>query len=732
MTGQASDFSSGPRGARAILSRPVFITKTGFWLLLFAAFVLSACSSFSIPLLSPGTASLTTDRIKIVVRVGGWMRVSAESLRAAGLDLNSIDPTRVQVLDRDVVIPALASREGITFYAQASTTPFVAENVYILQWNQARGLTFAETSPSLSATPATTYTATLALEENSLYVPEAVETDRRLWQRLTAPAETTIHASLADRAPGDARAEIILWSFNQDPQIHPNHHVQLTWNQKVVGDVKWDGRTLYTMTVALPANVLRDGDNTIQLKLPGDTGAIADIVLLDRINILYPRKLSAVQDQLEFETDAPVLRVGNLSSNAASVYDITNPRAPVRISSAQVNGSAVTFATNANSLRRFLVLGQNAIPHQPLRLVPMSAMDLHRDSLRADEIIVTHPDFVEAVKPLVDWRKQHGVETLLVTTEQVYDEFGFGRADPAALRAFFMYAADHWNPAPRAVLLVGKASHDIYDYQRGPNKNLVPTHIQPTLSLGQAASDNWFVAASADDPHPRLAIGRIPAKSVEQVKTVVEKIRSYEAQSSAGWQKRAVFAADSKEPQFSASVDALAARLPSTVQAKKIQPAVAQAELAARRADILREWNAGALLMTYIGHGSIETWAAGPLLAAQDVANLSNRNALPILLTPTCLDGYFYDPFKDSLAEQVLFNPNGGIIAGVVPTGLSFPDAQDRLTDLLAREWFERHAATLGEALTRAKQQLPRDPGTDEVTETFVVLGDPMLKLPSP
>lgn len=732
MTGQTTELASGTPGTPALISRPVFTTKTGFWLALFAAFILSSCSSSSIPFLLPSAPTHPTDTIKVVVREGGWTRVSPESLRAAGLDLNSIDPVMVRVFDGNIEIPALVSREGITFYAQASTTPFVAENVYLVKWNQARGVTFAETSASVSANPATTFTATLKLEENPLYIPEALETDRRLWQRLTAPAGTTINAVLADRATGDALAQLVFWSFSQDPQVHPNHHVQLVWNQKLVGDAKWDGRTLYTMTVPVSAPVLRDGDNTLRINLPGDTGAIADIVMLDRINIFYPRKLNAVQDQLEFETEAPVVRVGNLSPGDASVFDVTNPRAPVRISSVPVKASTITLATNGNSLRRYLVVGHDAAPRPPLRLAPMSDMDLRSDSLRADEIIVTYPDFADALKPLVDWRKQHGFETLLVTTEQVYDEFSFGRADPAALRAFFMYAADQWRPAPRAVLLVGKATHDIYDFQKGANKNLLPTHLQQTPSLGQAASDNWFVATGADDPRPRLAIGRIPAKSVEQVKTVVEKIRNYEGQTNADWQKRAVFVADSKEPQFSASVERLAARLPLTVQAKKIQPAVAQAELDARRVDILREWNAGALLMTYIGHGSIDTWAAGPLLAAKDVANLTNRTALPILLTPTCLDGYFYDPLKDSLAEQVLFNPNGGIIAGIVPTGLSLPDAQDKLTDLLASEWFDRHAATLGEALTRAKQQLPRDSGTDEVSETFVILGDPALRLPSP
>ncbi len=716
-----------------VVPKPVLLPRrrTGFWILFFAALIL-ACELPSLPFLSDSTPR-ASDRIKVIVREGGWTRVTSDSLRAAGLDLNAIDAATVQIFDGATEIPARRSREDIEFYAQPSTTPFVGENAYTLKWNLTRGIAFAENPAGTPPTtnPATTFTATLTLEENPLYIPEALGTDRHLWQRLTAPAETTINAPLTDRAAGDASVQVTLWSLSQDQKAHPNHHVQLAWNQRAIGTAQWDGQLIYTMTATIPASALRDGQNALQLKLPGDTGALADIVILDRVQIFYPRQLRAVQDLLEFETRSANVKVEGLNSSDTEIYDITDPRAPIRLVSMRVEPSSVTFATHANSTRHFLVVGKNATPRAPLRIVPMSTLNLRDTSLRADEIIVTYPAFADALKPLVEWREQRGIKSRVVTTEQVYDEFSFGRADPAALRAFFAYALDRWNPAPRFVLLVGKASHDIDDSQQGPNKNLVPTHLQTTLNLGEAASDNWFVTLSDEDIKPRLAIGRLPAKSVEQVKTVVEKIRAYEARTNMDWQKRAVFVADAKEPQFAESVDALAARLPTTIQARKILPAVTKAELETRRAEIVREWNAGALLMTYIGHGSIDTWAAGPLISAKDLANLANRSALPILLTPTCLDGYFYDPEKDSLAEQLLFNPNGGIIAGVVPTGLSFPEAQDRMTDLFARAWFDERLPTLGEALTRAKQQMPRDSSADEVVETFVVLGDPALALPN-
>jgi len=143
-----------------------------------------------------------------------------------------------------------------------------------------------------------------------------------------------------------------------------------------------------------------------------------------------------------------------------------------------------------------------------------------------------------------------------------------------------------------------------------------------------------------------------------------------------------------------------------------------------------REWNEGAALVTYVGHGAINLWGAGPLFAASDALSLRNTGRLPFLLTPTCLDGFFLHPEQDSLAEQLLLKADGGIIGGVVPTGLSFPPNQRELAQRFVSVLFASPAPTVGEALMQAKQTMPsREPADREVIETFTLLGDPALRL---
>ena len=364
----------------------------------------------------------------------------------------------------------------------------------------------------------------------------------------------------------------------------------------------------------------------------------------------------------------------------------------------------------------------------------MRPNNLRATDQRADDIIIAPANFLQTLDPLVKHRTAQGLHVRTVDVEQVYDAFSNGVPDPRALRDFLTYARNKWAaPAPRFVLLVGKASYDYRDSLKGQNRNLVPTFLVPTPHLGEAASDDWFVALSEDDPHPALAIGRIPAKTPAQVTTAVGKIIAYESTSGAtDWRKRAVVVTDAGKDQaiFESMSRSLTQALPEGMQPVQVSLSAHQGDVKSARAEIIREWNRGALMLAYIGHGSIDTWAQAPLFSAEHVSSLQNEQRLPLLLTPTCLDGFFYHPEKDSLAEQLLFKSGGGIVAGIVPTGLSVPPPQEALMRSLFGELFKQPTPTLGEALLRAKRALPADsPEYLEVLQTFALLGDPALTI---
>lgn len=416
------------------------------------------------------------------------------------------------------------------------------------------------------------------------------------------------------------------------------------------------------------------------------------------------------------------------SGDALELYDITDPADPVRVTNPTIAARALTFG--ATAAHRYLAVGPNG-RKSPARLAPMSNVNLRSPQQRADYVMVTHPDLRAALEPLAQYRAERGLITQIVNIGDVYDQFAFGNETPFALRDFLQFTQTSWAmPAPRFALLVGKASYDYRDYTNAPNKNLVPTYVLDTLNLNEAASDNWFVVRDEKTGAPGIALGRIPAKTPEQVKRVVEKIIAYEKAPASEWRRRAVYVTDDKEPSFADMANRLSEQLPSQFQSFKIDLAERKGDVTATRREVIAQWTSGAGMYTYIGHGSVDTWAAGPLFASEHLKEIKNGERLPVLVTPTCLDGYFYHPQKDSLTEEALFKPDGGIIAGIVPTGLSLPSAQHEMMHQLYIELFQNQAATWGEALMRAKRQVRGEaPEMREVIDTFGLLGDPALKV---
>src|SRR5205807_4244048 len=87
----------------------------------------------------------------------------------------------------------------------------------------------------------------------------------------------------------------------------------------------------------------------------------------------------------------------------------------------------------------------------------------------------------------------------------------------------------------------------------------------------------------------------------------------------------------------------------------------AKGQVAARE-ELLAQFNQGALLVDFIGHGSIDIWSSGGLFAGSDAASLHNEGRLPFVVAMTCLNGYFQDAFETSLAQDLLGAPGGGAV----------------------------------------------------------------------
>jgi hypothetical protein len=141
------------------------------------------------------------------------------------------------------------------------------------------------------------------------------------------------------------------------------------------------------------------------------------------------------------------------------------------------------------------------------------------------------------------------------------------------------------------------------------------------------------------------------------------------------------------------------------------------------RATLLSEWNAGAAVIDYFGHGSVEVWTDSGLLSRNDAPQLTNATRLPFVSAMTCLNGYYHDLYTVSLAESLLNAPNGGAIGVFASSSLTVPAAQSAANAALVKTLFA--GGTFGEAALAAA----RTSSSGDFRTSFQLFGDPLLRL---
>jgi hypothetical protein len=526
---------------------------------------------------------------------------------------------------------------------------------------------------------------------------------------------------LKDLAAGSGRIRVSLWARTEAP-ANPDHHLVLSVNGQPVADQTWDGKGRYQLDASIPAGVLKEGSNSIGLQLSSIEGIAADIVLLDWVEVGYPRKSIPVMGSLDFISPGGETSLAGFSGDTG-IFDISDREQPALISVQDGTGGTLHGIKG----HHYLIVGPKGFL-KPDRITPAEYVpDLRAAGLGADYVAIGPHDFFEPLQPLLDFHQQHGLKVLSVPVNAVYDQFGSGFPEPEAIRDFMKYAAKAWQPAPHYLLLVGDATYDPRGYQSSAELNRLPAFMVSTIYGGETASDVDFSQLDGDSK-PDIAVGRIPAAKPEQVSLLVQKSLAFESsarQQSASPEVLAV--ADGQDPNFQVDAQNFLDLFPSGFQTELIAPPPGASGTDQQIIDRLQQ---GDLLIAYFGHGSLNMWGKDRLFTTQDVAKLTKMQQLPVFFNLTCLTGLFTHPQIESLAEALLWQPEGGAAAVLAPTSLTLPNDQSFLYKPLVQAMLDDPSGTLGDFLLYARRQVPVDaPGRRDVMETFLLFGDPALQL---
>ncbi|HEY7700333.1 MAG TPA: C25 family cysteine peptidase, partial [Vicinamibacteria bacterium] len=420
---------------------------------------------------------------RLVTRERGLYGVSFEELFGRSRRGISADTLRLSRLGQTVAIHlepdrTLFGRGSRLFFLSegASANPYGDEAVYELEL-KSRGTKMPVVSTTPTGNPLSLAWQQEDREENRYYQAGLLESeDLWFWDLLFAPVTRSYSFELTALPSTSEPAGVSVWLQGvSDFDSSPDHHLRLRVNGTFLLESMLEGKGSLKMTAEIPAGVLREGENSLEIENVGDTEASYSMVMLDRFQVSYPRRLVPNAGRLEGTfRESGVAEVEGASD--AFVLDTTEK-------DARWLGSGTRFRVEAS--RRYLVVSPEAVRTPGIRSVSSSGLMSPRN--QADYLVVGPRAFLGIAQPLLDLRRGQGLRSKAIAIEDVYSEFGFGEERPEAVREFLSHAYHSWQkPSPRYVLLLGDGTYDFKDYLETGVKNRVPPFLVKTSYLWTA------------------------------------------------------------------------------------------------------------------------------------------------------------------------------------------------------------------------------------------------------
>lgn len=504
-----------------------------------------------------------------------------------------------------------------------------------------------------------------------------------------------------------------------------------------------------TKKVSLPilwTDISAGGQLVVRVKALGVGG------IRDRLSISYI-KLRHAQS---FDMTAQNTKWLELQQNPSnkSYIELTNPGVGLAIWDITDTNDIVSIGTNSAGPNLSAVVPNTATTRKLFVKNTFTTPAIKKISFRQitpsahDYIIISNKTLMKPALGYADPVKAYGgyrasvaggsYDTLLVTVDQLYNQFNYGESSASAVYEFMKYLVENGNP--KYLFLIGKGLNVSQGYFRktvfGPNdlKDLVP-------SAGMPGSDMAFTAGLDGIPDvPAVPIGRITASTPAQVAAYLNKVIETEALPFNDlWRKDILhlsggteiselakfrlymnnFADVAKAPFYGGSIKAIGKQNPDPVELINVSEQV----------------NNGVNLITFFGHSSPNTIDIDIGFATDPILGYNNPAKYPAFLINGCNAGVFFGN-GTVFGEDWVMAANKGARSFIAHSSFGFENTLRAYTQLfyevgfgdstfiqsgigdiqkeVARRYLEANTANIS-SVTQVQQMM--------------MLGDPAMKL---
>lgn len=449
------------------------------------------------------------------------------------------------------------------------------------------------------------------------------------------------------------------------------------------------------------------------------------------------------------------------NSSDPDIWDISDPYNIKQIKYRK-SGDIITFTDSTHTLKTYAAFSGTAFSAPAIRPTSLPVQDLH-GSVPADMIIVSHPLFLEYAGKLAEIHlKNDGLVSIIVTPEQIYNEFSGGVPDIVAIRNFVRYKFNSRKYTDRQLKYLTLFGDGSFENKTAPpkNPNFIPTYQSQNSNVvvSSFTSDDFYGLLEEGEGEAEgtldIGIGRLPVNDTVQAGIILSKIRAYlDPANNGDWKNIICLVADDEDgnthltdaeslakiirdsvPAFIADKIYLDAFRQTTTASGQSYPNVNQA--------INDRINAGCLIFNYVGHGSEGGLAHEDVLKSNDINSWKNSGKQPLFITATCEFSRFDDILVNNLTgdmtelrsagELALLGSKNGAIALMSTTRVVYSSPNAFLNRNIFNFAFDRDSAGSALAFGDIIRLAKNNSGSGTNKRNFTLLGDPALRLSYP
>ena len=323
----------------------------------------------------------------------------------------------------------------------------------------------------------------------------------------------------------------------------------------------------------------------------------------------------------------------------------------------------------------------------------------------AKYLVIAHDNFVEAVKPLVEWKTKKGIEAVCVKLSQIGNT-------PNQIKSFIQTAYDTWNPRPEYILLVGAPE-------------FLPSYNNDFDDYYADMTGNYRI---------ELCIGRFHCATAAQCSLLVAKSIGYEkseaVQDSAWFDKGTTIVREDNPPDPYYQADCryvrdLWVRFGHYAQVDSFINTMGH-----NANDVVNAINNGRAYVVYRGQGVSYWWSPFNVYPS----NTNNGYKLPVVISATCAT-MTLAPGEHMLGDDfvrvgTVQNPKGAVaFFGTTLIGSHVSNYRGAVTKGFFHALYEDSIYTLGGACKRAKFIMDSLYPSQSRYMEWNLLGDPELNL---